>query len=52
MLWKHEEPLKEEAADGSAPAPANPLVNNGHDAGEAPAIRIFGSPSPVQSNYH
>jgi hypothetical protein len=51
MLWKHEEPLEEEAADGPAPVPANPLLNGSHEAGEAPAIRIFGSPSPVQSNY-
>jgi hypothetical protein len=41
MSWKHEEPL----------VPANPLVNGSHEAGEAPAIRIFGSPSPVQSNH-
>jgi hypothetical protein len=45
--WKHEEPLEEEAADGPAPVP---LVNGSHKAGEAPTIRIFGSPSPVQSN--
>jgi hypothetical protein len=51
MSWKHEEPLEEEAADGPAPVPANPLLNGSHEAGEAPAIRIFGSPSPVQSNY-
>jgi hypothetical protein len=49
MSWKHEEPLKEEAADGSAPVPANLLVNGNHEAGEAPAIRIFGS--AVQSNH-
>ncbi|KAF8852992.1 hypothetical protein BDZ45DRAFT_677987 [Acephala macrosclerotiorum] len=52
MLWKHEEPLEEEAADGPAPIPANPLVNGSHEAGEASAIRIFGSPSPVESNHH
>ena len=51
MSWKHEEPLEEEAADGPAPVPANPLVNGSHEAGEAPAIRIFGSPSPVESNH-
>jgi hypothetical protein len=52
MLWKHEEPLEEEAADGPAPVPANPLVNGSHEAGEAPAICIFRSPSPVESNHH
>jgi hypothetical protein len=52
MSWKHEEPLEEVAADGSGLVPANPLVNGSHEAGEAPAIRIFGSPSPVQSNHH
>ncbi|CZR68413.1 uncharacterized protein PAC_18312 [Phialocephala subalpina] len=46
MSWKHEEPLEEEAADGPAPVPANPLVNGSQEAGEAPAIRIFGSPPP------
>jgi hypothetical protein len=51
MSWKHEEPLEEEAAVGPAPVPANPLVNGSHEAGEAPAIRIFGSPSPVESNH-
>jgi hypothetical protein len=51
MSWKHEEPLEEEAADGPAPVPANPLVNSSHEAREAPAIRIFGSPSPVESNH-
>ncbi|KAI9769277.1 MAG: hypothetical protein M1840_004406 [Geoglossum simile] len=49
MSWKHEEPL-EEAADGPAPVPANPHVNGSHDMGEAPARRIFGSPSPAKSN--
>jgi hypothetical protein len=44
-----EEPL-EETADGPAPVPANPLVNGSHEAGEAPAIRIFGSP-PAESNH-
>jgi hypothetical protein len=43
MSWKYEEPLEEEAADGPAPIPANPLVNGSYEAGEAPAIRIFGS---------
>ena len=51
MSWKHEEPLEEEAADGPVPVPANPLVNGSHEAGEAPAIRIFGSPPPVESNH-
>ncbi|KAH8163699.1 hypothetical protein CIB48_g4562 [Xylaria polymorpha] len=51
MSWKHEEPLEEEAADIPALVPANPLVNGSHEAGEAPAISIFGSPSPVQSNH-
>ncbi|KAI9855801.1 MAG: hypothetical protein M1813_009610 [Trichoglossum hirsutum] len=51
MSWKHEEPLEEEAVDGPAPIPANPRVNGSHDTGEAPAIHIFGSPSPVESNY-
>jgi hypothetical protein len=47
MSWKHEGPLEEEAANGPAPVPANPLVNGSHEAGEAPAIRIFGSHSPA-----
>jgi hypothetical protein len=47
MSWKHGEPL-EEAADSAAPVPANPLVNSSR---EAPAIHIFGSPSPVESDY-
>ncbi|KAI4119823.1 MAG: hypothetical protein LQ338_002157 [Usnochroma carphineum] len=46
MSWKHEEPLEEEAADGPEPVAANLLVNGSHKAGEAPALRIFGSPSP------
>jgi hypothetical protein len=50
MSWKHEEPLEEEAADGAAPVPTNSLVNGSHKVGEAPAIRIFGSP-PVESNH-
>ncbi|KAF4632618.1 hypothetical protein G7Y89_g5509 [Cudoniella acicularis] len=52
MLWKHEEPLEEEAADDPAPIPANPLVNGSHEAGEALPRRIFGSPSPIASNHH
>lgn len=51
MSWKHEEPLEEEAADGPAPVPVNALVNGSHEMGEAPAIRIFGSPSLVGSNH-
>jgi hypothetical protein len=51
MSWKHEEPLEDEAPDGPAPVPANPLVNGSHEAGEVPAISIFGSPSPVESNH-
>ena len=51
MSWKHEEPLKKEVADSPARIPANPLVNGGYEAGEAPAIRIFGSSSPIQSNH-
>lgn len=51
MSWKHEEALEEEATDDPAPVPANPLVNGSHETGEAPAKRIFGSPSPVQSNH-
>jgi hypothetical protein len=50
MSWKHEEPLEEEAADDPAPVPANPLVNGSHEAG-VPPRRIFGSPSPVESNH-
>jgi hypothetical protein len=38
--------VREEVGDD--PVPANPLVNGSH---ETPAIRIFGSPSPVQSNH-
>ena len=48
---EHEEPLEEEVADGPAPVPANPLVNGSREAGEAFAIRIFGFPSPVESNH-
>jgi hypothetical protein len=51
MSWKHEEPLEEEVADGPAPVLANPHVNSSYKPGEAPAIRIFGSSSPVQSNH-
>jgi hypothetical protein len=50
MSWKHEQPFEEMVREemGDDPVPANPLVNGSHDA---PAIRIFGSPSPVQSNH-
>ena len=51
MSWKHEQPFEEYAVDILGPVPAEPFVNGGHEAGEAPAIRIFGSPSPVKSNY-
>jgi len=51
ILWKYKEPLEEEAADGPAPVLANPLVNGSYKAGEAPAILIFRSPSPVKSNH-
>ncbi|KAI3321946.1 hypothetical protein HD806DRAFT_545617 [Xylariaceae sp. AK1471] len=53
MSWKHEKPLEEEDIDGLAPVPANPLADGSHEAGEAPpaAIRLFGSPSPVESNH-
>ncbi len=51
MSWKHEEPLEEEAANGPAPAPVNPLVNDSHKAKEAATRHIFGSPSPVESNH-
>ena len=51
MSWKYKEPLEEETADGPALVLANPLVNSSHEVGEAPTIRIFGSPSPVKSNH-
>ena len=51
MSWKHEGPLEEEAADDPAPISANPLINGSHEAGEAPAIRLFGPPSPVRSGH-
>jgi hypothetical protein len=51
MSWKYEEPLKEEAADGPTPVLANLLVNSSYEAGEVPTIRIFKSPSPVESNH-
>ncbi|MCJ1479185.1 hypothetical protein MMC13_007869 [Lambiella insularis] len=51
MSWKHEELRKEEAADGPAPVPANPLVNGNHEAGEAHTIRILGSSSRVELNH-
>lgn len=51
MSWKHEWPLEEEVADDPAPVPANPLLNGTHGAEEAPIRHIFGSLSPVSSNY-
>jgi hypothetical protein len=51
MSWKHEESLEKKAADGPAPVSANPFVNGSHEAGEAPVIRIFESPFPVESNH-
>ena len=51
MSWKHEGPFEEEDADGLASVPANSLVNGRHEAGEAPAIPIFGSPSPGKSDH-
>ncbi len=51
MSWKHEEPLEEEAVDNSTFVLANPLVNNSHDAREAPTRHIFGSSSPILSNH-
>ena len=48
MSWKHEEPLDEEAADNPASVAANPLLSGSR---KVPAIRIFGSPSPVESNH-
>ena len=51
MSWKHEGPFEEEDADGLASVPANLLVSGRHEAGEAPAIRIFGSPSPGKSDH-
>jgi hypothetical protein len=50
MSWKHEEPL-EESVDGAALAQANPLENGSYEAGEPLTRRIFGSPSPVESNH-
>ena len=53
MSWKHEKPLEQETADGPGPirVPSNPLGNDIHEAGEAPTIRIFGSPSLIESNH-
>lgn len=51
MSWKHEEPFQGEA-DGPARLPAEPSVYDSNEAGEAPAVHIFGSPSPVESNHH
>ncbi|KAH8598556.1 hypothetical protein B0O99DRAFT_738781 [Bisporella sp. PMI_857] len=50
MSWKHEQPFEEIVREemGDDPVPANPLVNSNH---ETPAIRILGSPSPVQLYY-
>jgi hypothetical protein len=50
MSWKYKQPFEEMVREemGDDPVPANPLVNGSHDA---PAIRIFGFPSPVQSNH-
>ena len=41
MLWKHEWPLEEEAADYPAPALANTLVNSTYKTEEAQTRRIF-----------
>ena len=51
ISWKHEGPFKEEDADCLASIPANSLVNGRHEAGEVPAIHIFGSPSPGKSHH-
>jgi hypothetical protein len=50
MSWKHEQPFEEMVREemGDDPVPVNPFVNGSH---EAPAIRIFGYLSPVQSNH-
>ncbi|KAL5330825.1 hypothetical protein ACEPPN_000349 [Leptodophora sp. 'Broadleaf-Isolate-01'] len=50
MSWKHEQPFEEMVREemGGDPVSANPLVNGSH---EAPALQIFRSPSPVQSNH-
>ncbi|KAF2251589.1 hypothetical protein BU26DRAFT_516387 [Trematosphaeria pertusa] len=50
MSWKHEEPLEEEADNDSAAAQANHVENGMHDV-EAPPRRVFGSPSPVESDH-
>jgi hypothetical protein len=50
MSWKHEEPLDEETANNTSPQ-ANRVENGSHEVGGTPAIRIFGSPSPIESNH-
>ena len=52
MSWKHEGSFEEQAAESLAPVPANRPVNGSHEAGEASFKRIFGPPSPVESNHH
>jgi hypothetical protein len=43
MLWKHEEPLEEETADGPAPQ-ANSVEIGSHEVGEASIITMNGAP--------
>ena len=46
MSWKHEA-----ATDYPALNFANPAVDGNPEAGEAPAMHMFGSPSPVEPNH-
>jgi hypothetical protein len=50
MSWKHEGSFEELVADDFASVPANPPVNDSHEVGEAPVVRIFGSP-PFEANH-
>ena len=52
MSWKHEGSFEEQAAESPAPVPANRAMNGSHEAGEAPFKRIFGPPSPVETDLH
>ena len=51
MLWKHEEPLEDEAVDGPVRVLAKPLRNGSHEVGEAPIRCNYGCRSAVESNH-
>ena len=52
MSWKHEEPIEEVTDDSPNAASALGNARMAHyEAVQAPTIRLFGSPSPVEPNY-